>query len=68
MKRSKQAQKIIDSVNYYLRVNHINDESNIVFIVFDYALINAGIYNGFNCFTDDDHLSGGVNTDHLQFY
>lgn len=68
MKRSKQAQKIIDSVNDYLRVNHIKNESDDVFLVFSYALIQAGIYNGFNHFTDDDRLSGGVNTDHLQFY
>lgn len=63
MKRSKQAQKIIDSVNYYLRVNHIKSESDNVFLVFSYALIQAGIYNGYNWFTDDDFL-----TDHLQFF
>lgn len=70
MKRTKQTQAIVDSVNEYLRNNHIKSQGNPVFIVMSNALINANVYQGFNYFTADGFLSGGDNEkfDHLEFH
>lgn len=70
MKRTKQAQAIVNSVNEYLRNNHIKTESDSVFVVMQHALIKANCYQGFNYFTTDGRLSGGENEkfDHLRFY
>lgn len=48
MKRTKQAEKMIDAVNEYLRKNNIKSQNDCVFAVFSYALLEANIYNGFN--------------------
>jgi len=70
MKRTKQAQAIVNSVNEYLRNNHVKTESDPVFVVMSHALIEAKCYQGFNYFTTDGRLSGGENEkfDHLRFY
>ena len=48
MKRTKQAEKMIDAVNEYLRNNNIKSQNDCVFATFLYALLKANIYNGFN--------------------
>lgn len=70
MKRTKQAQAIVDSVNEYLQNNHVKRENDPVFVVMQHALIHANTYQGFNYFTAEGFLSGGVNEkfDHLEFY
>lgn len=70
MKRAKQTQVIVDSVNEYLRNNHVKREDDPVFVVMSIALIEANVYQGFNYFTTDGRLSGGENEkfDHLRFY
>lgn len=70
MKRTKQTQAIVDSVNEYLRNNHIKSQGNPVFVVMSHALINANVYQGFNYFTTEGFLSGGDNEkfNHLEFH
>lgn len=68
MKRAKQTNEIINSVNEYFRNGHIKTEHDPVFIVMTHALIEAGVYNGYNAYTENGCLSGGVNTDYIQFY
>lgn len=70
MKRTKQAQAIVDSVNDYLRNNHVKTESDSVFVVMQYALSRANVYHGYNYFTAEGFLSGGNNEkfDHLEFH
>lgn len=70
MKRTKQTQAIVDSVNEYLRNNHVKKEDDPVFVVFGIALINANVYQGYNYFTAEGFLSGGDNDkfDHLEFH
>lgn len=70
MRRTKQAQAIVDSVNEYLRNNHVKTESDPVFVVIQHALIHANIYQGFNYFTTDGYLSGGDNEkfDHIELH
>ena len=70
MKRAKQTQVIVDSVNEYLRNNHVKKEDDPVFVVFGIALINANVYQGYNYFTAEGFLSGGDNDkfDHLEFH
>lgn len=70
MKRTEQTQKIVDSVNEYLRNNHVKTESNPVFVIMNAALIEANVYQGYNYFTAEGYLSGGDNDkfDHLEFY
>lgn len=70
MKRTKQTQTIVNSVNAYLRNNHIKSQGDPVFVVMSHALIEAKCYQGFNYFTTDGRLSGGDNDkfDHLGFY
>lgn len=70
MKRTKQTQTIVDSVNEYLRNNHVKSQGNSVFVVMSHALINANVYRGFNYFTAKGFLSGGDNEkfDHLEFH
>ena len=48
MKRTKQAEKMIDAVNRYLEVNCIKNQDNDLFWAFQEALLEANIYNGFN--------------------
>ena len=48
MKRTEQAEKMIDAVNEYLKINNIKSQNDYVFGVFLYALLKANIYNGFN--------------------
>lgn len=70
MRRTKQAQAIVDSVNEYLRNNHVKSQSDPVFVVMSNALIHANAYQGFNYFTTDGRLFSGENEkfDHLRFY
>lgn len=71
MKRTKQTQTIVDSVNEYLRHNHIKSQGDPVFVVMSHALIEAKCYQGFNYFTADGKLFSGENEkkfDHLEFY
>ena len=70
MRRTKQAQAIVDSVNEYLRNNHVKSQGDPVFVIMSHALINANVYQGYNYFTAEDYLSGGNNEkfDHLEFH
>lgn len=70
MRRTKQAQAIVDSVNDYLRNNHVKTESDPVFVVVCHALIHANVYRGFNYFTTEGFLSGGDNEkfDHIELH
>lgn len=70
MKRAKQTQVIVDSVNEYLRNNHVKSQGNPVFVIMSHALINANVYQGYNYFTAEGYLSGGNNEkfDHLEFH
>lgn len=68
MKRAKQTETMINVTNEYLKNNHVKTESDPVFIVMTHALIEAGIYRGFNYYKADGVLSGGVDTDYIQIY
>ena len=70
MKRTKQAQAIVDSVNEYLRNNHVKREDDPVFVIVRHALIHANAYRGFNYFTAEGYLSGGDNEkfDHIELH
>lgn len=70
MKRAKQAQIIVDSVNEYFRNNHVKREDDPVFVVMQHALIHANVYQGFNYFTAEGYLSGGDNEkfDHIELH
>lgn len=68
MKRANQTTAIIDRVNEYLRLNHIKTENDPVFSVITSALLQAKTYKGYNLYTVDGKLSGGVNTDYIQLY
>ena len=47
MKRTKQAEKMIESINYYLKANNVKDPYDDVVMAFQYALQKANIYNGY---------------------
>lgn len=70
MKRAKQTQAIVDSVNEYLRNNHVKRENDPVFVVVRHALSRANVYQGFNYFTAEGFLSGGDNEkfDHIELH
>ena len=68
MKRTKQIQSLIDEVNNYLKLNHIKETSNPVFLIVTNNLIHSKIYYGFNMYTKEGTLSGGKNTDYIQIY
>ena len=69
-KMTKQVKTMVESVNQYLKNNHITDGGNNCFAITCWMLMEAGCYNGFNLFTADGKLSGGdpITTDHLQLY
>lgn len=52
--RAKQLQKVVDEVNHYLRNSRIKDESNPMFHIIMYALMEAGAYRGFNYYKDKE--------------
>lgn len=68
MKRTKQTEIIIETVNAYLKNNHIQDISDPAFSTLTHALILAKTYRGYNLYTAEGKLSGGVNTDYIQIY
>ena len=68
MKRAKQTETIIETVNEYLKNNHIKDISDPAFSTLTHALIRAKTYRGYNLYTAEGKLSGGVNTDYIQVY
>lgn len=68
MKRTKQTTTIIETVNTYLKNNHIQDTSDPAFSTLTHALIQAKTYRGYNLYTAEGKLSGGVNTDYIQIY
>ena len=68
MKRAKQTTIIIETVNAYLKNNHIKDTSDPAFSTLTFALIQAKTYHGYNYYTTEGKLSGGVNTDYIQIY
>ena len=68
MKRTKQTQKIIDTVNVYFERNGIASERNDVFNVVSWALTSAGVYSGFNYYDKEGRLSGSDNANHIKFY
>ena len=70
MKRTVQAQIMVNSVNTYLMTNHIKNELDVTFTVFQFALLQAGIYEGFNYYTKEGKLSCGNpnTTDYIKFY
>lgn len=70
MKMTKQVKAMVAAANEYLRENHVKSTGEDMFIFMGYFLEKAGCYHGFNYFTVDGKLSGGVNEhfDHLEFY
>ena len=68
MKRAKQTTIIIETVNEYLKNNHIKDTLDPTFTTLTFALLQAKTYRGFNYYTAEGKLSGGVNTDYIQIY
>lgn len=66
MKRTKQTDSILLTVNDYLRENHAK-ENDPVFITMSYALMGAGVYHGFNYYDSEGKLNGN-NYDHVQLY
>ena len=66
MKRSNQAEKIIETVNAYLKSNKVTSEHDPVFLVMSHALLENNIYKGWNSYRTNDQglqvLSGGINT------
>ena len=68
MKRAKQTTIIIETVNAYLRNNHIKDTRDPAFHTLTHALMQAKTYRGFNLYNAEGKLSGGVNTDYIQIY
>ena len=67
---TKQTKAMVESVNEYLRDNHITDITDYHFHVMGYLLLRANCYHGYNYFTVDGRLSGGDNEkfDHLEYY
>ena len=61
-------QLLIDEVNSYLKLNHIKETSNPVFLVVTNNLIHQKLYNGFNLYNSDGRLSCGRDTDYIQIY
>ena len=68
MKRTKQMESLISEVNDYLRLNHIKETSDPVFLVVTNNLIHSKIYCGFNMYTKNGKLSCGRDTDYIQIY
>jgi hypothetical protein len=68
MKRTKQLQNMIDLANEYMKVNHVSNEADPVFHFMSYALLKEKCYEGFNYYTSEGKLSGGVDTDYIQLY
>lgn len=68
MKRAKQTEAILEVVNEYLKNNHIKSSSDPVFNVMTAGLLRAKVYHGWNLYTAEGKLSGGVNTDYIQIY
>lgn len=68
MKRTKQMESLIAEVNDYLRLNHIKETSNPVFLVVTNNLIHQKLYRGFNLYNSDGRLSCGRDTDYIQIY
>lgn len=70
MKMTKQVQVMVNSVNEYLKTNHVKNESDCQFVIMTNLLIEAGCYQGFNYYTEDGRLAGTNKgaADHIQFY
>lgn len=70
-KMTKQVKAMVAATNEYLRDNHVKNESDDIFNITAWLLLQAHCYHGFNYFTADGFLSGGDNNekfDHLEFY
>jgi len=57
--RTKQIEKLISDVNYYLKAHNVTDESNDLFLCVTNSLIIQDIYKGFNYYTR--HFIEGFN-------
>ena len=68
MRRTKQIESLIAEVNDYLRLNHIKETSDIVFLVITNNLIHQGLYHGFNLYNVDGRLGCGRDVDYIQIY
>lgn len=68
MKRTKQIENLIAEVNDYLKLNHIKETSNPVFLVVTNNLIHQKLYHGYNLYNVNGCLSGGRNADYIQIY
>lgn len=73
MRRTKQVQVMVDSVNEYLKRNKIKDQYNDVAMVMMHSLIQANCYGGFNWFRTNEQgmqvLSGGEEkAEYIQLY
>ena len=69
-KMTKQTRAMVETINDYMRNNHIKNENDAQFNLMGYLLLRADAYHGFNYFTADGRLSGGDNEkfDHLELY
>lgn len=73
MKRTKQVQIMVDTVNEYLRKANIKNQYDDVVMVVKYSLMQAECYKGFNFYRVNEHgitvLSGGEeNAEFIQLY
>jgi hypothetical protein len=68
MKRTKQIESLISEVNDYLKLNHIKETSDPVFLVVTNNLIHQKLYHGFNLYNSNGYLSCGRDTDYIQIY
>lgn len=69
-KMTKQVKKMVDEVNEYLITNRVKSTGDPVFSTMCWLLSRANCYYGFNYFTLERELSGGVNDEfhHLEIY
>lgn len=69
-KMTNQVKAMVNEVNERMRYMHIKDSSDLLFSSMCWLLIQAKCYHGYNYFTVDGQLSGGVNDkfDHLELY
>ena len=68
MKRTKQTEKMIEQVNFYLKNNKINNPFNDVAQVFMASLLAADTYKGFNFYNENGTLTTEEKCDYIQIY
>lgn len=67
-KMTNQVKAMVEATNERMREYHIKDSSDSVFNTVCWLLTKAGCYHGFNYYTEEGKLSGGINErfDHIE--